>query len=241
MWPATTLAPSFSALEADVAAQLAPVRGIERSQLRADWHCECRLLGSSPLYRRRRSAPAARGRRCRKPTMVRDNPFLRQTQVAKYVNRTPWWISVTCELHSPLVDPSLSPALAVADLHARLLRIHPDRSSHIQRLRSAVYDNTHRLYGVPLEFDRNASAGLRMRRSSTRARPAAMTQQWRDRRPSPRVLLEKRPANADGTPGWGRRLVIRIWLERRPAPETRPCRARKRHGGGPRRRAWPPA
>ena len=38
MWPATTLAPSFSALEADVAAQLAPVRGIERSQLRADWH-----------------------------------------------------------------------------------------------------------------------------------------------------------------------------------------------------------
>jgi transposase len=37
-WPATTLAPSFSALEADVAAQLAPVRGIERSQLRADWH-----------------------------------------------------------------------------------------------------------------------------------------------------------------------------------------------------------
>jgi hypothetical protein len=38
VWPATTLAPSFSALEADVAAQLAPVRGIERSQLRADWH-----------------------------------------------------------------------------------------------------------------------------------------------------------------------------------------------------------
>ena len=38
VWPATTLAPSPSALEADVAAQLAPVRGIERSQLRADWH-----------------------------------------------------------------------------------------------------------------------------------------------------------------------------------------------------------
>jgi hypothetical protein len=32
------LAPSFGALKADVAAQLAPVRGIERSQLRADWH-----------------------------------------------------------------------------------------------------------------------------------------------------------------------------------------------------------
>ena len=34
----TTLAPSLSTLEADVEAQLAPVRGIERSQLRADWH-----------------------------------------------------------------------------------------------------------------------------------------------------------------------------------------------------------
>jgi len=38
VWSATTLAPALSALEADVAAQLAPVRGIERSQLRADWH-----------------------------------------------------------------------------------------------------------------------------------------------------------------------------------------------------------
>jgi hypothetical protein len=38
VWSATTLAPSFSALEADVAAQLTPVWGIERSQLRADWH-----------------------------------------------------------------------------------------------------------------------------------------------------------------------------------------------------------
>jgi hypothetical protein len=35
---ATTLAFSSSALEAHVAAQLAPVRGIERSQLRPDWH-----------------------------------------------------------------------------------------------------------------------------------------------------------------------------------------------------------
>ena len=38
MGSATTLAPSLSAVEADVAAQLAPVRGIERSQLRTDWH-----------------------------------------------------------------------------------------------------------------------------------------------------------------------------------------------------------
>jgi hypothetical protein len=35
---ATALAPSSSALEADVAAQLAPVRGIERSQLGAYGH-----------------------------------------------------------------------------------------------------------------------------------------------------------------------------------------------------------
>jgi hypothetical protein len=35
---ATTLAFSSSALEAHVAAQLAPVRGIERSQLKPDWH-----------------------------------------------------------------------------------------------------------------------------------------------------------------------------------------------------------
>jgi ABC-type amino acid transport substrate-binding protein len=35
---ATTLAFSSSALEAHVAAQLAPVWGIERSQLRPDWH-----------------------------------------------------------------------------------------------------------------------------------------------------------------------------------------------------------
>jgi hypothetical protein len=33
--PATALAPSFSAREADVAAQLAPVRRIERSQFAA--------------------------------------------------------------------------------------------------------------------------------------------------------------------------------------------------------------
>jgi hypothetical protein len=38
VWPATPLALSLSALEANVAAQLTPVRGIERSQLRADWH-----------------------------------------------------------------------------------------------------------------------------------------------------------------------------------------------------------
>jgi hypothetical protein len=38
MGSATALAPSFGAFEADVAAQFAPVRGIEWSQLWADWH-----------------------------------------------------------------------------------------------------------------------------------------------------------------------------------------------------------
>ena len=44
VWPAATLAPSLSAFEADVAAQLAPMLWIERSQLRSDWHRLCRLL-----------------------------------------------------------------------------------------------------------------------------------------------------------------------------------------------------
>jgi len=38
MGAATALAPSSGALEAHVAAQFAPVRGIEWSQLRSDWH-----------------------------------------------------------------------------------------------------------------------------------------------------------------------------------------------------------
>jgi hypothetical protein len=48
---ATPLAPSFGAFETDVAAKLAPVRGIEGSQLSADGHClESRYLppGASP-------------------------------------------------------------------------------------------------------------------------------------------------------------------------------------------------
>src|SRR5271166_448508 len=73
-----------------------------------------RLLGSSPHYRRRRSVPATRGRRCRKAAVVRDYLFLRQTQVAKYFNRTPWQVSVTGGLHSPLVGPSVAPALPAA-------------------------------------------------------------------------------------------------------------------------------
>jgi hypothetical protein len=89
----------------------------------ADWHRCCRLLGSSPHYRRRRSAPAARGRRCRKATVVRDYLFRRQTQVAKYFNRTPWRVSVTGGLHSPLV--AVAPALPTTGLHVRLLRFIP--------------------------------------------------------------------------------------------------------------------
>jgi len=61
--------------------------------------------------------------------MVRDDLFLRQTQIAKYFNRTPWWVSVTGGLHSPLVV-SVAPALPTAGLHARrFLRVHPGRSS----------------------------------------------------------------------------------------------------------------
>ena len=44
--------------------------------------------GVNATYRQRSSA--AHGRRCRKATVVRDYLFLRQTKVAKYVNRTPW-------------------------------------------------------------------------------------------------------------------------------------------------------
>ena len=77
MWPATTLAPSFSALEADVAAELAPARGIERSQLRADWH---RYAVSWIIAALSTPSIGARGRRCRKATVVRDYLFLRQTQ-----------------------------------------------------------------------------------------------------------------------------------------------------------------
>jgi hypothetical protein len=109
VWSVTTLAPSFSALEADVAAQLAPVRGIERSQLRADWH---RYAVSSD-HRRiidQRSMPAPHGRGCRKTKVVRDNLSLRQPKVAESFNRTPWWVSVTGGLHSALVV-SVAPAL----------------------------------------------------------------------------------------------------------------------------------
>src|SRR5271165_7079125 len=43
----------------------------------------------------------------------------------------------------------------------RFLRVHPRPFLPICHVNSVLFDNTHRLYGVPLEFDRNASAGLR--------------------------------------------------------------------------------
>jgi hypothetical protein len=58
VWSATALAPSFSALEADVAAQLAPVWRIERSQLRADWHRYAVSWDHHLIIDARRSAPA---------------------------------------------------------------------------------------------------------------------------------------------------------------------------------------
>jgi hypothetical protein len=92
-------------------------------------------------HRRRRSAPAARGRRCREATMVRDYLFLRQTEVAKYFNRVPWQVSVTGGRHFPLVV-SVVPALPTAGLHARpYLRVHPGRSS--PRFTSVVLFMTH--------------------------------------------------------------------------------------------------
>ena len=39
---------------------------------------------------------------------------------------------------------------------------------HVSCQCDAVYDNTHRLYGVPFKFDRNASAGLRVPRIARR-------------------------------------------------------------------------
>jgi hypothetical protein len=75
---------------------------------------------------------AARERGRRKATMVRDYLFLRQTQVAKYFNRTP---SVTGGLHSPLVV-SVAPVLATAGFHARrFLRVHPGRSFSASKTR----------------------------------------------------------------------------------------------------------
>lgn len=93
--------------------------------------------------------------------MIRGYLFLRQTQVEKYFNRTPWWVSVTGGLRSPLVV-SVAPVLPTAGLHARrFLRVHPRPflPKHSRQTYDA-HDNVHRLYGVSIEFDRNASAGL---------------------------------------------------------------------------------
>src|SRR5271165_6912480 len=94
---------------------------------------------------RRRSVPAVHRRR-RKATVVRDYLFLRKTKVAKYFNRTPWWVSVPGGFHSPLVV-SVAPALPTAGLHPRPLRVHPGRKFHIARC--AVYDNTHGMRRLP--------------------------------------------------------------------------------------------
>jgi hypothetical protein len=67
-----------------------------------------------------------------KRTMVRDYLFLRQTQAAKYFNRTP---SVTGGLHSPLVV-SVAPVPATAGFHARrFLRVHPGCSFSASKTR----------------------------------------------------------------------------------------------------------
>ena len=114
-------------------------------------------LGSSPHCRRRRSVPAACGRRCRKATVIRDYLFLRQTQVAKYFNRTPR-ILHAAGFHSQLIV-SVAPALPAAGFHPRLLRVHPAVVPCCTSMLTLFMITRIALYGLTLEFDRNASAG----------------------------------------------------------------------------------
>ena len=93
MWSATTLAPSFSALEADVAAQFAPVRGIERSQLGADWH---RYAVSLVTAASSTSAVGTLMRRYRKAAVVRRGK-LEHFRVATPVDLS-WEAQAACFL-----------------------------------------------------------------------------------------------------------------------------------------------
>ena len=160
MWPATTLAPSFSALEADVAAQLAPVRGIERSQLRADWH----RYAVSWDHRRIIDAGG------RYPQLVGVGVGKRRWYATIFSFDRPRSRSISTERRSRSLSragftprsssPWPLPCRPLVFMRASSVFI-PAVPPHVSRQCGAVYDNTHRLYGVPLEFDRNASAGLR--------------------------------------------------------------------------------
>ncbi len=71
---------------------------LDMAQTREDWFSEVLPVNVSGAMTRCR----CRGSEARK------------TQVTKYFNRTPWQVSVTGGLHSPLVGPSVAPALPAA-------------------------------------------------------------------------------------------------------------------------------
>ena len=134
--------------------------GIERSQLRADWHRYAvswdhrRIIDAGGRYPQLVSVGVGKRRwyatifsfdrpRSRSVSTERRGRSLSQ---AGFTSRSssPW--SLPCR---PLVFTRASSVFI------------PAVPSHIARQCGAVCDNTHRLYGVPLKFDRNASAGGR--------------------------------------------------------------------------------
>jgi hypothetical protein len=112
--------------------------------------------------------------------VVRDYLFLRQTQVAKCFNRTPWQVSVTGGLHFPLVV-SVVPALPTAGLHARLLRVHPGRSLPILHVNAVLFVTTRIAFMAYLSsltgMRRRAFADARHALNGDGDRPQAWTSQ----------------------------------------------------------------
>ena len=160
MWSATTLAPSFSAREANVAAQLAPMRGIERSQLRADGHrysvsWDHRLFINAGGQHPQPVGVGVGKRRWYATILSFDRPRSRSMSTERR-SRSLSRAGFTLRSSSPQPQPC-RPLVFMRTSSVFI----PAVPSHVSRQCGAVYDNTHRLYGVPLEFDRNASAGLR--------------------------------------------------------------------------------
>ncbi len=76
--------------------------------------------------------------------------------------------------------------------------------SHFSRQCCAVYDNTHRPYGVPLDFDRNASAGLGSRRPGRY--PSSMPIRTRNDRSRRKAAVRDRDR---GRCNWGKPAFLR--------------------------------
>ena len=155
MWSATTLAPSFSALEADVAAQLAPVRGIERSQLRADWHRYAVSRDHRRIIDARGRDPQLVGvgvgkRRWYATIFSFDRPRSRSISTERR-GRFPSRAGFTPRSSSPWPLPCR--ALVFTRASSVFIPAVPPIFTSMRC--------THRLYGVPLKFDWNASAGGR--------------------------------------------------------------------------------